>query len=81
MASFENALHWDNSEALINAVEKTKTLEAELSKAHEEIKSLKAKLKKAMQENRLSPTESTAARPRRTEAAKPTRTSHKHRSN
>lgn len=44
IASFENAVHWDNSEALINAVEKTKNLEEELAKAREEIKSLKAEL-------------------------------------
>ena len=61
MAGFKNALHWDNSEALINAVEKTKSLEAELNKAHKEIKSLKVKLKKAIQEKRLSPTGSAAA--------------------
>lgn len=46
IAGFENALHWDNSEALINAAEKTKSLEEELAKARDEIKSLKAELKK-----------------------------------
>lgn len=44
IAGFENALHWDNSEALINAVEKTKSLEEELAKARDEIKSLKEEL-------------------------------------
>ena len=44
IAGFENAVHWDNSEALVNAVEKTKSLEEELAKARDEIKSLKAEL-------------------------------------
>lgn len=44
IAEFENTPHWDNSEALINAVEKTKSLEEELAKARDEIKSLKAEL-------------------------------------
>ena len=39
-----NALHRGNSEALANAVEKTKSLEEELAKARAEIKSLKEEL-------------------------------------
>lgn len=44
IAGFENALHRGNSEALTNAVEKTKSLEEELAKARDEIKSLKEEL-------------------------------------
>ena len=44
IAGFENALHRGNSEALANAVEKTKSLEEELAKARDEIKSLKEEL-------------------------------------
>lgn len=41
----ENAPHWDNSQALIHAVEKTKSLEEELAKARDEIKQLEDQVK------------------------------------